>query len=309
MSIELVMPSNHLILCHPLLLCLQSFPASGAFPMSQLFASSGQSFGASASASVLLMNIQGWFSLGFHRHLSQIWRLWDRVLTWSGPGQDCLPGGQVLASSLCPRVVFPQVCVERHTVSSGASFSSYKGTNLIMEAPPSRPITCLKWDLHLQTSSPWRLRLQLRKLGNRDNQSIKHGQFRRHLLSPLTLLPLLPIQKILSVPCVPDSLVYAADITKDRKEVAFMSVDLQLPRFSSKKTSSLKPLFSDVPLADSPLYPFKKCFIYLFGCTGSLLLCMGFLQLWWTGATLQLWHVGLSLQWLLLLQSTRSQPE
>ena len=41
--------------------CLQSFPASGSFPMSWLFASSGQSIGASASASVLPMDIQGWF--------------------------------------------------------------------------------------------------------------------------------------------------------------------------------------------------------------------------------------------------------
>ena len=37
MSIESVMPSNHLILCHPLLLLLQCFPASGSFPMSQFF--------------------------------------------------------------------------------------------------------------------------------------------------------------------------------------------------------------------------------------------------------------------------------
>ena len=58
MSIESVMPSNHLILCHPLLLCLLSFPASGSFPMSQFFASGRQSIGASASTSVLLMNIQ-----------------------------------------------------------------------------------------------------------------------------------------------------------------------------------------------------------------------------------------------------------
>ena len=49
MSIELVMPSNHLILCHPFSSCLQSFPASGSFSMSQFFASSGQSVGASAS--------------------------------------------------------------------------------------------------------------------------------------------------------------------------------------------------------------------------------------------------------------------
>ena len=62
-SIELVMPSNHLILCHPL--CPQSFPASGSFQMSQLFASGGQSIGVSASTSLLPMNIQDWFSLGW----------------------------------------------------------------------------------------------------------------------------------------------------------------------------------------------------------------------------------------------------
>ena len=56
MSIESVMPSNHLVLCHPFSSCLQSFPASGSFPMSQLFASGGQSIG--TSASILPMNIQ-----------------------------------------------------------------------------------------------------------------------------------------------------------------------------------------------------------------------------------------------------------
>ena len=67
MPIELVMPSNHLILCHPLLL-LQSFPASGSFQMSQLFASGGQSIGVSVSTSVstsvLPMNTQDWSPLG-----------------------------------------------------------------------------------------------------------------------------------------------------------------------------------------------------------------------------------------------------
>ena len=63
-SIELVVPSNHLILCRPLSSCLQSFPTSGSFPMNQFFALGGQSFGASASASVLPMNIQNWFPLG-----------------------------------------------------------------------------------------------------------------------------------------------------------------------------------------------------------------------------------------------------
>ena len=54
---------NHLILCCPFS-CPQSFPASGSFPMSWLFTSDGQSNGASASASVLPMNIQSWFPLG-----------------------------------------------------------------------------------------------------------------------------------------------------------------------------------------------------------------------------------------------------
>ena len=45
--------------------CLQSFPASGSFPMSQLFASGGQSIRVSASASVFPMNIQEWFPLGW----------------------------------------------------------------------------------------------------------------------------------------------------------------------------------------------------------------------------------------------------
>ena len=45
--------------------CLQSFPASGSFPMSQLFLSGGQSSGALASASVLPVNIQNWFPLGW----------------------------------------------------------------------------------------------------------------------------------------------------------------------------------------------------------------------------------------------------
>ena len=51
MSIESVMPSNHLILCHPLLLLPQSFPASGSFQMGQLFASGSQSFSFNISPS------------------------------------------------------------------------------------------------------------------------------------------------------------------------------------------------------------------------------------------------------------------
>ena len=67
--IESVMPSNHLIPCRPLQSGvsshLQSFPAARSFQMSHLFTSGGQSIGASASPSVLPMNIQDWFPLGW----------------------------------------------------------------------------------------------------------------------------------------------------------------------------------------------------------------------------------------------------
>ena len=64
MSIESAMPSNHLILCHPLFLLPSIVPSIRVFPRSQLFPSGGQSIGVSASASVLPMNIQDWFPLG-----------------------------------------------------------------------------------------------------------------------------------------------------------------------------------------------------------------------------------------------------
>ena len=67
MSIELVMPSNHFILCLPLLLLPSIFPSIRVFsnevPVATVFALGGQSIGASASASVLSLNIQGWFPL------------------------------------------------------------------------------------------------------------------------------------------------------------------------------------------------------------------------------------------------------
>ena len=64
--------------CHPTISssvipfssCLQSFPASGSFPVSQSFASGGQSIGVSASASVLPMNIQDWSPLGWTGRIS-----------------------------------------------------------------------------------------------------------------------------------------------------------------------------------------------------------------------------------------------
>ena len=63
MSIELVILSIISSSVFPFSSCLQSFPESGSFPRSQFFASGGQSVGASASASVLPMNIQDWLPL------------------------------------------------------------------------------------------------------------------------------------------------------------------------------------------------------------------------------------------------------
>ena len=61
--------------------CPQSFPASGSFPMSRLFASGGQNIGASASAPVLPMNIQGWFPLGLTGFISLQSKGFSRVFS------------------------------------------------------------------------------------------------------------------------------------------------------------------------------------------------------------------------------------
>ena len=63
LSIELVMPSSHFILCRPFSSCLQSILASELSPMRQLFAWGGQSIGVSGSASVLPKNSQDWSPL------------------------------------------------------------------------------------------------------------------------------------------------------------------------------------------------------------------------------------------------------
>ena len=75
--------------CHPTILfsvvpfssCPQSFPASGSFQMSQLFASGGQSIGVSASASVLSMNAQGWSPLGLSGSIFLQFRGFSRVFS------------------------------------------------------------------------------------------------------------------------------------------------------------------------------------------------------------------------------------
>ena len=84
MSIALMTPSSHLIIWH-----LQSFPASGSFPMNQVFASDDQGIGASVSAWVLPVNIQGW-------------------LVWS----PCCPrSSQVFSNTTVWNHQFPALCL------------------------------------------------------------------------------------------------------------------------------------------------------------------------------------------------------
>ena len=65
----------------PLSSCIQPFPASRSFPMSWLFASVGRSIGVSASASVLPMNIQGWFPFGLTGLISLLSKGLSRVFS------------------------------------------------------------------------------------------------------------------------------------------------------------------------------------------------------------------------------------
>ena len=82
MSVESVMPSHHLISVIPFSSCLQSFPASRSFQMSQFFApEGGQSIGVSASASVLSMNIQDCFPLVWTGWISLLSKVLSRVFS------------------------------------------------------------------------------------------------------------------------------------------------------------------------------------------------------------------------------------
>ena len=86
----------------PLSSCLQSFPASGSYQMSQFFASSGQSIGVSALASVLPMNIQDWFSLGWTGWISLQSKRLSRVFSNTTVQKYQFFGTQL---SFCPTLI------------------------------------------------------------------------------------------------------------------------------------------------------------------------------------------------------------
>ena len=81
MSIALVMPSNHLILCHPLLLLSSIFPSIGVFSNESTLCNKGQSTGVSALASILPKNTQDWFPLGLTGLISLQFKGLSRVFS------------------------------------------------------------------------------------------------------------------------------------------------------------------------------------------------------------------------------------
>ena len=116
MSIELVTPPNHLIFSRPFS-CLQSFPASGPFPVSQLVPSGGQIIG--ASASILLMNSQGGLPLGLTGWIS----LLSKDSQESSPAPQ-FEGISSLALSLfyCPSLTSIPDYWENHSFNSTKLF-------------------------------------------------------------------------------------------------------------------------------------------------------------------------------------------
>jgi len=155
MSIGLMMLSNHLILISSHLIsalfssCLQSFPASGSFPMSQLFTSGGWSIGASASASVLPKNIQDCLPLGLTGLISLQSRGLSRVFSsttirkhqffgthpslWSN-AHKCITTGKTIALTVETRLEFMNSELATHGSSvvsegvhtHGLHFSTHK---------------------------------------------------------------------------------------------------------------------------------------------------------------------------------------
>ena len=91
---------------------LQSFPASGSFQMSQFFASSGQSIGISASTSILPMNIQDWFPLG-----------WTGWISLQSRGLESFPTPQFKSiNSLALRFLYGPTLTSIHDYGKNHSF-------------------------------------------------------------------------------------------------------------------------------------------------------------------------------------------
>ena len=134
MSIESVMPSNHVILCHPLLLLPWIFPSIRVFASELLFTSSGQSTGASASASVLPVSIHGWSPLGL-----------TGVISLSPRNSKLLSKYQITSDQSLSRVwlfATPWIAARQASLSITNSWSSLRLTSIESVMPSSHLILC-----------------------------------------------------------------------------------------------------------------------------------------------------------------------
>ena len=129
MSIESVIPSNHLILCGPLLLP-SVFPASRSFPVNQFCTSGSQSIGVSASTSVLPVNVQTGFPLGWTDWIS----LQSKGLSESSP----TPQFRGSCTTWCGRV------------GQGKRPQALKILRQVSNQLLWIPLSCEEWDL-----PPW----------------------------------------------------------------------------------------------------------------------------------------------------------
>ena len=111
---DAIQPSHPAI---PFSSCLQSFPASGSFPVSRLFDSGGQSVGGSASASVLPMNIQGWFPLGLTGFY---------LLAVQGALKSFLQHHSSKVKSLVLRLLYGPILTSTHDYWKNQSFCLYR---------------------------------------------------------------------------------------------------------------------------------------------------------------------------------------
>ena len=100
--------------------CLQTFPASGSFSMSQFFASGGQSIRATASASVLPMSIQDWFPLGLTGLISLQSKGLSRVFS-----NSTVQKHQFFGAQLCHMVFLPMACSGSSVLITGPPRSPY----------------------------------------------------------------------------------------------------------------------------------------------------------------------------------------
>ena len=172
MPIESVMRSNHLILCHLLLLLPSIFPASGSFPMSQFFASGGQSIGASASASVLPMYIQGWFPLGLTGLISLLSKGLSRVFSSTTVQRHQKFGAQ---PSLWSNSHICTWLRENIALKLGYSASWLTSLGLAMCCDSVIKAAFSVHSAHLFNSIPWSYEAKLQKSREKHGYAPPHG--------------------------------------------------------------------------------------------------------------------------------------